>query len=298
MTKKFYQIETADDGTIKSLQILGSNKETPIEVGTVTWDDSENGKSIIRAASSFFKFGRYDHPDTVVNLHIYKGVPRLSKVIYHQRVGVVSADYKGEFVIDGGHMNPNNFIDGWADVYADDEKFYTRKFKRTDDKPEGPEMKAMKHKWVNYILRGYSFNIWTFPYSNYVKVFLEQWDAPMEEALAMLSTKLDEVKMKETVEAAVNRAYRLNDNKAIPTNTPLVDRATGEVNASIILIGSDGKNFDLNDIEPPMMFEYHDGKSTRFSKWDGTYQSRLRFEVISAKCKDEGWTVDVPKILQ
>lgn len=293
--KAFYELVHDEQGRLTNVVIPGMAGGELIPVGRN--NDINNAKSALRAAGDFFKFGVYANPLSDPELHLYRqknGVDLdLRSVHYMTNLGVISTQYAGDLPIPVPH--PSEYPEGWAQINKHGPEYFLSHFTE-----EFRELRCEKHRWLRDLFLGFGFDIWVLPFNvnkgqnglGYADTLINTWAAPLEEAIALRNAGFDKADSRRFMNKLVNKAYQQSGGKIDP-EARVVDKFTGEVNGSIMLMQKDGTFIDLNELPVPCMVRVDDGKNQHNIRWTGDFRDRLRFLQVSQGAA-KGWTVEIP----
>lgn len=226
----------------------------------------------IRATSDYLgPTQEYNHPDTCAGFHAYKGADT-SVLFSTDPVGVVHVNHDGS---KAPVPNEYNSFMGWAQVdilngVMMDSPLKDKRSKEDRELLKAPSnvLQAMKHSFVDALIKGYTLVIWIAHFGGknkedkpYIQGFLNQWEmAPDDAAEHRLNRIVDAQLVDHTVRLTSKRQYQRkqengngngNGRKLTPAVPQVKDPETGEVTAAPMMIAVFGKSNRKNLMDVP-----------------------------------------------
>lgn len=208
-----FTLHTADEKAVEIapiMEILGKSSDMNLVTANISDFLSESGvcwirfgeeeqqavkvrrlnvRQAITAASDFLRYGKYDHPESGPGLHLNANVDMNDPLI--EDAGVVRSSYTGVYVpappmVNGQHV--------WHQVSVNlGNVQITPMFGKYAD------VRAAKHDFVEYMMRGYALQVWIAPIRDYAAPFITQFMTDDEKARQFRSERLTASRLRKKV---------------------------------------------------------------------------------------------------
>ncbi len=248
--------------------LVNPEAEESFAVGTNGQEEMENGKSALRAAVDFYRFGKWNHKETMVGLHL-RADANLNAFMA-TNLGVISAQYDGDLPI----PRPQS---GWAQVNLRNGRFYLSRFNK-----EYAELRERKHDFVDAYILGYGIDIRVLPWNTgngdnlgLASTLMRTWkESDDEKAMAL---KIEGYK-KVTARQLVNKDIVTARKKG--TELPTVSGA--------VVLSVAGTNTELGALEFGRYKVYDDSNRAIMTiNWDGSIYSRSQLNKVAQQTEWE-----------
>ncbi len=218
--------------------LFGESEQAAIEVRI------EFTRQALTGATDFGLYGKYSHPLTTEGLHILSRTD--FNTPHNEDVGVIRSSYLGDLVQAPALQNGQNV---WHKVGISLGNIYTVAI---SGKYSG--VRAAKHNFIEYLLRGYAMKVWIAPIRDYAATIAIQWLVKdLEIAANFKSERLTASRLrKNVIKPAGAKAWKANEaNKKSGVATVLPDEVWIE-NLS-------GVAMDLRKLAEPTMLQLYLG---------------------------------------
>lgn len=241
--------------------------EEIFSIGTTGQEEMENGKSALRAAIDFYRFGKWNHKETAVGLHL-KADANL-RAFMATNLGVISAQYDGDLPI----PRPES---GWAQVNLRNGRFYLSRFNK-----EYAEFRERKHDFVDAYIMDMGIDIRVLPWNvgngdnqGLATTLLNTWKE-LDDAKAL--------KMKYDGYNRVNAA-RYAETEIVKAKKAGVrfEEVAGPVNGAIVL-NTDNGQVQLSSLKQGRYKVTENGNFMFTVNWDGGIYAASRLKQIANK---------------
>lgn len=268
MTKSFNFAESRDEqGRLVTVTVNPDSTDL-FSIGTNGQEEMENGKSALRAAVDFYRFGKYSHPFTAVGLHFYANANL--KAFMATNVGVVSAQYDGNFPT----PRPDN---DWAQLNLRNGKYYLTKFNK-----EYADLRNRKHDFIDAYVMGLGVDIRVLP-----------WNVGNGDNQGLATTLMatwketDDVKANAAQIEGYKRAQaRTFVNKEIQKATKYgisVAELTGDVSGALVLHIDSGEYVPVSAL-PLGRYKVYEGSTPLTTvNWDGSVYAASQLKMAAGK---------------
>lgn len=266
MTKKekFYEVTRDDQGNLVEVLVRGTNGQTVV-IGSGQ-GESYAAKSAIMAAGDFFKFRRYEHPETGVGLHFY--ATKASNNFFGIGIAAISVDYDGnKYPVPSLEDYPL----GWASLNVRNGRYYLTPFTETE-----ALTRSRKHDMIDGILKGYEFQVRVRPFAAWMEEVLKTWEeTDMAKANAMRDAGIAKRQLNRQLQAVVT--------------TKNVEKQAISDEAINLVVKSTGEVVDITK-HAPCVVNVHDRRGVVVSvNWDKSAHARCRLQEVSTR----GYRVEI-----
>lgn len=191
--------------------LFGESDQAPIQVR-----DDKVTRQALTGATDFALYGKYSHKLTAEGLHILSRTD--FNTPHNEDVGVVRSSYLGEVVQAPALQNGQNV---WHKVGISLGNIYTKAFSG-----KYAEVRAAKHNFIEYLIRGYAMKVWIAPIRDYAATIAIQWlVSDLEIAANFKSERLTASRLRRTViKPAGTKAWKYTEaNRKAGVATELPD---------------------------------------------------------------------------
>ena len=180
-------------------------------------DESWDIDAALKAATSFFLYRKYDHPDTGPGAHIFAGSD-FSQITPQSNLGVIGASYKGKKfpVPQYDFQDANSRF--WMQLNTRLQRPYLAGFKQNKAR-----QRTRIHDYIEYLLLGYTLVINIAPIRSLAATILMQWMCEnIEDAQTIKNERIDAAQKREEMNAAFGWGPKAkNGNGGRQTHHPL-----------------------------------------------------------------------------
>ena len=291
MTNSFYEVKRHEDGRLQDIIIFGDGPT--VKLNPKGQQGYMNIEKFLIAATEYFKFGKYNHPQTMPGLHVYSRRPSIEEADLEEFYAAISVDFCGKYGIPV--PDAQKYPEGWLFLNKDGNVWkFSRKSlesKETFPKEDGRQAWCRKQRWIDRMIRGCRIEVRVLPMHKYAETFLKQWEMPFEDALVERDTNFKKNDIRRVMNSGLVREYHEVQGKISP-NKPFADPQTGEVNAGLTILTVSGEYINTNDIQPGSSVAVVAGDIEINMVWDGSYHAQTRMRQVQLNEK-AGWAIKV-----